>query len=280
MNLFEIEFQKTFRRWRTYIGFAVILAAVLLIETIIKFNEHQMARNFTGGLGSDFLVSGNILNAWVITGFVMNSLYIHVPFLIALVAGDMISSEATAGTLRFILIRPPSRSRIFTAKFLAMLAYTALLIVFLGALCVGIGLLLFGGGDLIKFQPGIPHIVILPASVAASRTALAFLGAILSMSVVGSLAFLFSTLVDNSIGPIIGSIALVIISFILGNLPFEFTESIRPYLFTTYMGIWQLLLDDPIKWGEVIRYALSLLLYDALFFASAFFFFVRKDIKS
>ncbi len=280
MSLFSIEFQKTFRRWRTYIGFAVIFAAVVLLEVIIKLNETQMAHSFAGGLNSDFLVSGNILNAWVITGFIMNSLYVHVPFLVALVAGDMVSSEATSGTMRFLLIRPPSRSKIISAKFMAMLSYTALLIIFFAILCVGIGLAFFGGGDLIKFQPGLPHIVILPAHIAASRTGLAFIGAILSMSVVGSLAFLFSTLVDNSIGPIIGSIAVVIVSFILGNLPFEFAESMRPYLFTTYMGIWQLLLDDPIKWTEVGKYALALVGFDALFFSAAYFVFVRKDIKS
>ncbi len=280
MSLFSIEVEKTFRRWRTYIGFAVVLAAVLFLEVIIKVNETQMAKSFAGGLSSDFLVSGNILNAWVITAFIMNSLYIHVPFLIALVAGDMVSSEATSGTIRFLMIRPPSRSKIIWSKYLAMLFYTALLILFLGILCVGIGLLFFGGGDLIKFQPTIPHIVVLPAHVAATCTGLAFLAAILSMSVVGSLAFLFSTLVDNSIGPIIGSIAVVIISFILGNLPFDFAESLHPYLFTTYMGIWQLLLDNPINWAEVGKYSLALIGYDAALFAAAYFVFVRKDIKS
>ena len=280
MSLFRIEVEKTFRRWRTYIGFAVILAAVLLLEIIIKLNETTMAHSFAGGLSNDFLVSGNVLNAWAITALIMNSLYIHVPFLIALVAGDMVSSEATSGTMRFMLIRPPSRSRIITYKFLAMLFYVALLILFLGVLCVGIGLLFFGGGDLIKFQAAMPHIVILPAHIAASRTGLAFLAAIVSMSVVGSLAFLFSTLVDNSIGPIIGSIGVVIISFILGNLPFEFTESLRPYLFTTYMNIWQLLLDNPVNWTEVGKYALILLAFDAAFFGAAYWVFVRKDIKS
>lgn len=280
MSLFAIEVEKTFRRWRTYIGFAVVLAAVLLLEVVIKLSEVQMARSFATGLNNDFLVTGNVLNAWVITAFIMNSLYIHVPFLIALVAGDMVSSEAASGTIRFMLIRPPSRSKIISAKFLAMLFYTAVLILFFGILCIGIGLLFFGGGDLIKFQPGLPHIVVLPAQVAAYCTSLAFVAAILSMSVVGSLAFLFSTLVDNSIGPIIGSIAVVIVSFILGNLPFEFTESLRPYLFTTYMGIWQLLLDNPIDWSQVGKYALALLAYDAVFFAASYFVFVKKDIKS
>ncbi len=280
MKLFMLEVQKTFRRWRTYIGFAAVAGAVILLEVIIKLNEAGMARSFAGNLNTDFIVSGNILNVWTITTFVMNSLYVHVPFLIALVAGDMVSSEGTAGTIRFLLIRPPSRSRIILSKYLTMLFYTAALIVFLALLCVGIGFAFFGSGDVIRVQAGIPSIVILPERIAASRTLLAFLSAILSMSVVGSLAFLFSTLVENSIGPIIGSMAVVIIFFIVGNLPFDSLEAVRPYLFTSYMSIWQLFLDDPINWGEVGKYSLALLANDALFFAISFFVFFRKDIKS
>lgn len=280
MKLFTLEVQKTFRRWRTYIGFAAVAGAVILLEVIIKLNEDGMARSFAGNLNTDFIVSGNILNVWTITTFVMNSLYVHVPFLIALVAGDMVSSEGTAGTIRFLLIRPPSRSKIIFSKYLTMLFYTAALIVFLAVLCVGIGLAFFGSGDVIRIQAGIPSIVILPEKIAASRTLLAFLSAILSMSVVGSLAFLFSTLVENSIGPIIGSMAVVIIFFIVGNLPFDSLEAVRPYLFTSYMSIWQLFLDDPINWNEVGKYSLALLVNDGLFFAISFFVFLRKDIKS
>ena len=64
---------------------------------------YRMLRPFQ----KDFLISGNILNAWFVTAFIMNSLHIHIPFLITLVAGDIVSSEATSGTIRFLLIRPP-----------------------------------------------------------------------------------------------------------------------------------------------------------------------------
>ena len=44
----------------------------------------------------------------------MNSLWIHIPFLISLVAGDQLAGEGTAGTYRILLIRPPSRRRSFS----------------------------------------------------------------------------------------------------------------------------------------------------------------------
>ncbi len=100
------------------------------------------------------------------------------------------------------------------------------------------------------------------------------------MSVVGSLAFLFSTLVDNSIGPIIGAMAVIIIFFVVGNLPFDSLQPIRPYLFTTYMNIWELFLDEPLDWSEIARHSMALLAHDALFFGISYFVFLRKDIKS
>ncbi len=280
MTLIGIETFKTFRRWRTYLGFLAVLGAVILLEVIVKLNLAHFSQAYARGLSNEFVVSGNIINAWAIAAFTLNSLYIHVPFLITLVAGDMVSAEAASGTLRLLLIRPPSRSRIIVAKYSAMMIYTGLLIIFLAALCIGLGLLLFGTGDLIRFQVMPPQMVILPQSIAVPRTLLAFLFAILAMSVVGSLAFLFSTMVDNSIGPIIGAMAIVIVFTIVGTLPFESLEAIRPYLFTTYMDIWQLPLDNPVNWLEVLKYALALIGHDALFFGAAFFIFVRKDIKS
>ncbi|MGB9592131.1 MAG: hypothetical protein ACPL1K_06405, partial [Candidatus Kryptoniota bacterium] len=94
MSLFSLEIQKTFLRLRTYIGFAAIFIAVVLLEVIFKISHDSMVRTIAGVATEDFIMSGNILNVWTITAFIMNSLYIHVPFLIALVAGDMVSSEA------------------------------------------------------------------------------------------------------------------------------------------------------------------------------------------
>jgi ABC-2 type transport system permease protein len=109
---------------------------------------------------------------------------------------------------------------------------------------------------------------------------LAFSAAIWSMVVVASLAFLLSTLAENSIGPIIGTMAIVIIFFVIGNFPFDFFQAIKPYLFTTYMSFWQQFLDEPIPWQEISRSAMILGLYNVSLFLAAFIVYRRKDIKS
>ena len=280
MKLFWFETYKTFSRWRTYISFGFIALIVILTEVVMRVSANEILYRMMRSFEKDFLIFGNVLNGWFITAFIMNSLHIHIPFFITLVAGDIVSSEATSGTVRFLLTRPPSRSRIITAKYLTTLFYTTGVVIFLGLVCISLGLILFGSGDLIMNYHAKFRIVFVPEAEIPVRMLLAFAAAVWSMTVVASLAFLFSTLAENSIGPIIGTMGVVIIFLVIGNFPFDFFRMLSPYLFTTYMIFWQRFLDDPISWEEIGRSATILGLHSVGLFLIAFTVFNRKDIKS
>ncbi len=280
MKLFWLETYKTFSRWRTYISFGFIALIVIMTEVVMKLSADEILYRMMRSFQKDFLIFGNVLNGWFITAFIMNSLHIHIPFFITLVAGDIVSSEATAGTMRLLLIRPPSRGKIITAKYLTTLFYTTGLVIFLALMCITLGLLLFGHGDLmINYQTKL-RIVFIPEAEVPLRMLLAFTAAVWSMMVVASLAFLLSTLAENSIGPIIGTMAVVIVFLVLGNFPFDFFRMLSPYLFTTYMVFWQKFFDNPIPWKEIVKSALILGLHNIGLFLIAFLVFTRKDIKS
>ena len=280
MKLFWLEIFKTFSRWRTYIGFGFIALVVILTEVVMKLSADEIMLRMMRSLQKDFLIFGNLLNGWFVTAFIMNSLHFHIPFLITLVAGDIVSSEATSGTVRLLLIRPPSRSKIITAKYVASLFYTTAIVLFLAFMCISLGLALFGSGDLIMNYAARFRIVFIPEAEIPVRMLLAFAAAIWSMTVVASIAFLFSTLAENSIGPIIGTMAVVVVFFLLGNFPFDFFRTLSPYLFTTYMIFWQRFFDDPIPWQEIARSAIILGLHNIGLFLIAFVAYNRKDIKS
>lgn len=280
MKLLWLEIFKTFSRWRTYIAFGFIALIVILTEIVMKLSANEIMVRMMRSLQKDFLIFGNLLNGWFVTAFIMNGLHIHIPFLITLVAGDIVSSEATSGTVRFLLIRPPSRSKIITAKYLTSLFYTAAIVLFLAFMCIFLGLALFGSGDLIMNYATKFRIVFIPEAEIPVRMLFAFAAAIWSMTVVASMAFLFSTLAENSIGPIIGTMAVVVVFFLLGNFPFDFFRTLSPYLFTTYMIFWQRFLDDPIPWQEIARSAIILGLHNIGLFLIAFVAYNRKDIKS
>ena len=280
MKLLWFETYKTFSRWRTYISFSAIAIVVIVSEIVMKLSAGEILYRMMKIFQKDFMISGNVLNGWFITGFIMNSLHIHIPFLITLVAGDMVSGEAMSGTVRLLLIRPPSRIRIITAKYLTTLFYTAGLVLFFAVLCALLGIALFGTGDLIVHHYGTFGFVLIPEAQIPLRMLLAFAAAIWSMTVVASLAFLFSTLAENSVGPIIGTMAVVIVFLVFGNLPLDFFRNLSPYLFTSYMNLWQRSLDVPIPWGSIARSALILGLHNAGLFLIALMIYRRKDIKS
>jgi ABC-2 type transport system permease protein len=280
MTLFGFETYKTFSRWRTYISFAVLALIVVMTEIVMRVSAQEIVTGMMRPFQRDFIIAGNILNAWFITAFIMNSLHFHIPFLVTLVAGDIVSSEATAGTVRFLLIRPPSRQRILNAKYLVALFYTAALVCFFALLCCALGLVLFGSGDLIMHRLGQFSVVFIPEAEIPVRMSLAFVAAVWSMTVVASIAFLFSAMAENSIGPIIGTMAVVICFLIFGNLPLDFFRHLRPFFFTTHMLLWQGFLDRSISWWEIGTSALILGLHNAALFLIASVIYRRKDITS
>ena len=171
MKLFWFETYKIFSRWRTYISFGFIALIVIMTEVVMKLSAHEILYRMMRSFQKDFLIFGNVLNGWFITAFIMNSLHIHIPFFITLVAGDIVSSEATSGTVRLLLIRPPSRSKIITAKYLTTLFYTTGLVIFLGLICITLGLLLFGNGDLIMNYQTQFRLVFIPEAEVPSANA-------------------------------------------------------------------------------------------------------------
>jgi ABC-2 type transport system permease protein len=276
INLIYWELFKTYAKWRTYIGFIAVGVLIPVIMWIMWVEGGGFVERQLRSLQADFLITGNLFNGWAVAQIIMNGLWVHVPALIALVAGDQLSGEATAGTFRLTLIRPVSRTRILNAKYFATLIYTASLVVTIAVLSVGLGLWIFGTGDLLVFDIG--GLTILPESDLAFHFLFAYLLAIWSMFVVASLAFLISSLVENAIGPIIITMTIIAIFYIITFLPVESVENIKPWLFTTHMNVWQQALHQPIDWQSIMHSVGILTLYITGFWGMTLIIFRRKDI--
>jgi ABC-2 type transport system permease protein len=275
--LLKYEILKTFRKWRTYIGFLAIAVVVPLVQIALRAQGDSLLRSMTRGLAQDFVLVGNLVNTYFVTYFILNSLWVHVPFLITLGAGDQLAGEATGGTFRLILTRPASRTQVLFAKYFTTLIYVAALVCFLGALSLGLGALLLGTGDLLVFGQ---KLVILPKAIALWHMCGAILLAVWGMWCVASLAFLFSSLVENAIGPIIGTMAVIIVFYIITNAPLELFTMIRPYLFTTYFNLWQRIVEQPVPWTDILRSMAVLGAYSIGFVLLTWYIFARKDILS
>ncbi len=278
IGLVKIELYKIFRKWRSYIGFLAIVVLVTIIQVAMHIEGQRSINFMTHNLQQSFLLVGNLLNGYLVSHLILNSLVIHIPFLITLVAGDLLAGEATSGTYRMLITRPVSRFNIVTSKFIAGIIYTCMIILFLAVFSLGLGLSFFGSGDLLVVQNG--TIIVFSKSDILWRFLLAYSFSSLAMIVVASLAFLFSSLVENAIGPIISTMTIIIIFMIISGLDISIFSDIKPYLFTNYMNGWRLFFDDPINVREIIKDSLVLLVHIFVFFGSTAIIFQKKDILS
>jgi ABC-2 type transport system permease protein len=100
------------------------------------------------------------------------------------------------------------------------------------------------------------------------------------MWTVASLAFLLSSLVENGIGPLVGTMAVIIVFLVISNVPVDFFASIKPYLFTTYLDLWQKMFADPVPWDEILHSVYVLGAFSVGFYLVTWYIFLRKDILS
>lgn len=278
LDLISIELYKIFKKWRTYIGFIALGVLVPLIH-IAMVLEGQSTINFmTRNIQESFVFVGNLLNTYLISYIILTSLAVHIPFLITLVAGDLLAGEATSGTYRLLLTRPISRPKLIIVKFIAGFIYTNLLVLWLAFLSLVVGYFIFGTGELLIIDGQM--IIIFESSDVLWRFMLAYGFATLGMTAVASLAFLFSSLVENSIGPIISTMAIIIVFVILSAIQVEFFQDIKPYLFTTHIMSWRLFFEAPLDVKEILNSAANLIIHIIVFFSLTLFLFRRKDILS
>jgi ABC-2 type transport system permease protein len=276
--MLRIELYKIFRRPRTYISFGIVTAITFVIQLAMLSDGKSFVGFALQGVSEQFDIHGNIMNGYLIAYIILQSLLIHIPLLVALVAGDALAGEANLGTLRLLLTKPVSRSRIVLVKFMASFIYTVLLIVWLAVVALFLSLLLFGKGDMINLKSD--AFVMLLQDDIMWRYAAAFLFATLAMTTIASMSILLSAFADNSIGPIMATMGIVVVLTILSNLELPLFTIIKPYLFTTHMIGWKGFFDDPVPYAAIGRSAMVLALYTIVFTTATIFYFNRKDIKS
>ena len=294
-KLLKLELYKIFKRPRTYIAFGAIAAIVILIQIALKFDGKSyielLLSNLTGSFDFTDEFKSKLLNGYLICFVILNTLLIQMPLLVALIAGDSIAGEANMGTLRLSLTRPISRTQYMLVKFLASFIYTVMLLVWMAALALFGSMLLFGTNDMVVLRSeGIEQMMRFDV---LWRYFAAFGYAAVALTTVAALAFLLSVFAENSIGPIIATMSIVIVFTILSemNIPI-YDNTIKPYLFTSHMVAWKgffyvkatedgTTINGSIEnLRAILRSLLILLIYTGVFFSAAVWVFRKKDILS
>ena len=275
IRLINIELFKIVKKPRTYIGFLAIFLIVGALQLAMYFEGEELISIAIQNLENDFRLEGKIINANLLTYILLNSIIIHIPILICLVTGDAIAGEAATGTLRLILQRPFKRTEIYIAKAITGFIYAIALMVFLAGMTYGLGLLLFGTGDLIVLRRGV---TVIASDDVTWRFFYAFCSGPLSMIVVASLSMMISSFVNNAIGPIVGTIAILIGLNIIFTLGAPIFKDILPYVFTSHFIKWQYFFDFDIDKLVLQQSVVVQFVYILIFNLIGIWNFNRKDI--
>ncbi|MFY8003568.1 MAG: ABC transporter permease [Chitinophagaceae bacterium] len=244
-QLLQIELYKIFRRPRTYISFTAIASLIIIIQLGLKLDGQAYVDFVMSGVMQTFSFDGNLLNGYLVCYILLQLLLVHVPLLIALIAADMISGEANMGTLRLMLSKPISRTEFVLAKFLASAVYTFLLLVWIAILALFVSMFIFGTDDLVFQKTN--YLVQLPENDVFWRYTGAFGFAFLSMLTVTALGFFLSNFAENSIGPIVATMSIIIFFTIISTMSIPVFQKIQPYLFTTHMVVWKEFFDPQVN---------------------------------
>jgi ABC-2 type transport system permease protein len=266
-RLLASELLLIFGRRRNWAGLAVLSVVPIIIAIAVKVSPPS------GSDGPDFISGITSNGLFVALAALTLEIPLFLPLAVATIAGDSIAGEANLGTLRYLLTTPVHRTRMVAVKYaaIAIFAFTATL--WVAAVGVGLGLILFGGGELtllsgkqIGFGEGLLRLLAVCAYLAVCLCA------------VGAIGLFVSSLTEQPIGATIAIMILTVGSFILDSIPQ--LEWLHPYLLTHSWLSFGDLLRDPIAWSGLSEGLWRASAYVLVFTTAAWARFSTRDVTS
>ncbi len=194
------------------------------------------------------------------------------PVVVALFAGDTVSSDAGWGSLRYLLARPVGRSRLLGRKLAVAVLLGLVAIAIVPLVGAAAGTVAWGWGA-VQTPFGT-----LPAGDAALRLVAISAYVAWSTAWVAALALWLSTVTDAPVGAVASTIVVVIVVQILDAI--TALGDLRRWLPVHESTAWVALLDTPARADELARGVLLQVPWTVVFLALAFWWFRRKDVLS
>lgn len=268
-RLVRSELRLVFGRRRNQVLLAGLALVPLLIGVMIWFTQDTSA----AGEGPGFIgrVSQNGLF------LVVAALFLCLPFLLPLTvgiaSGDSVAGEASAGTLRYLLVVPVGRTRLLAVKAIGALAFVAAAVTAIAVVGLVVGAALFGVHDITLLSGG---------AVPMGNSVLRVLGIVLyvglSMTGLVAVGLFFSTLTEVPVGAMAATVVTAVVSAVLDTLPA--LARIHPYLLThhwlDFAEFLRIVPDSGVLWTGIGVQAA----WVAVFGALAWSRFTTADVSS
>jgi ABC-2 type transport system permease protein len=266
LTVYRWELRKLVSQKRTYLGFALV--SILPLFFVVFQNVHT--RHDRGG---DNIFIAQITQSGLATPVLM-LLFLSVfmlPVAAALVAGDVVANEDGNGTLKTILTRSVDRGQVFAAKVLTALTYAAVAVYLSAAVATAAGVASWGFNKVTTYSGTV---------VSAPKALLLVVAAnacyLIPLFAVACIGVMLSTVTRNSAAAVVGTIGIVILLFIVAQIPG--LEGAKPYLLTEQFENWHGLLRTPTDWAPIGHSAWVCALYAVPALLAGYLVFLRRDV--
>lgn len=269
---FGAEWRRQLSRRRTQLALGLMVLLPVIILIAFQFDSGGDDDNGGGEFASlvEFATQGGL-------NFALFCLFVSAGFLlvvaVAMFCGDTVASEASWGSLRYLLAVPVPRARLLAVKLLVALAYSGIALLLLVGTGLLLGTLRYGWGPLLST---------VAAEIPPGEGLLRLFGIVgylaIVLLVVAGLAFLLSVSTDAPLGAVGGAVLLWILSSILDQI--TALGALRNLLPTHYSQAWLALLSTPPQYDDLVKGTLSAVVYATVFWGLAFWRFARKDVVS
>jgi ABC-2 type transport system permease protein len=265
LAVYRWELRKLLSQVRTYLGPALL---TLLIVVFVVFESLDRQHNHRGNIFAAQITQSGLATPVLMLLF-MSGFFL--PVVAALVAGDIFANEDGNGTLKTILTRSVDRGQVFAAKAMAAFTYATVVVLFTATVATLAGIGSWGFHSVTTFSGTV---------VSAPEALLLVLGInlayLIPLFAIASIGLMLSAVTRNSAGAVVGTIGLVILLFIVAQIPG--LEGIQPYLLTEQLQNWQGLLRTPTDWAPIAHSAWVCALYGVPALVAGYLVLLRRDV--
>ncbi|MDD2361594.1 MAG: ABC transporter permease [Oscillospiraceae bacterium] len=199
--------------------------------------------------------------------------------LIIIIAGSLISSEFSSGTVKYLLVNPVKRYKIFIAKYISLLTFAFLMLLIYYLFNILLSGIFFGFGDL-----GAPHLYVSGSKVLKGSSFLyvasKYLVSSVGMICMATFAFALSSVARSSALSIGLGIFLYLSGYGIVAVMSASKLDFGRYIIFSNLELNAIAEGMSIFKGQTLTFALAVIVvYMLVFLLTAWDGFVRRDVK-
>lgn len=274
IKLTGVELFKLFKQRRTYYALGAVFLMEIVVFVIAYDQGTYILDTVLESLKDAFYLKGDLLNGNLLTFFLLNSLWFHLPLLLMIIVSGMFTLEYQEGTIRTVFLQPVSKWAFLGAKYAAAMVFTVMVVFILATSAFILSYGFFGKGDLVVY---IESLNFFESADAFRRLLLAFLSGTLTMLFYACLCLTIAVFLKESLKTWIVATLFLILTNLSSQLDFD-VPGWDLWFFPKLITTWREFFNYNIPWGQVGYSHLMLVIFTALVIFLGMFKFQKNDI--